>query len=109
MTKDWVHRVGHFPVCQILFPIVVRAGTTSSSPAWADSVGMLSTVGMLTTPADFTFFNNCTAASTSLRRVGGRPLRLSLMDLHWPCDYTAQSSILSIGLRSRSSVRHFPE
>ena len=26
--------------------------------------------GMLSTPADFPFFNNCTAASTSLRRMG---------------------------------------
>ena len=25
MTKDWVHGVGHSPVCQILLQIVVRA------------------------------------------------------------------------------------
>ena len=33
-----------------------------------------------------------------------------LMDLHWPCDYTAQCSILSIGsVFLVPSVRHFPE
>ena len=42
----------------------------------------------------------------------GHPLCLSgdssvLMDLHWPCSCTAQSSILSIVSVSRSSVRHF--
>ncbi|WP_419613947.1 hypothetical protein, partial [Thiolapillus sp.] len=64
MTKDWIHGVGHSPVCQILLQIVVRAVITSSPPAWTSSAGMLST------PADFPFFNDCTAASTSLRRMG---------------------------------------
>ena len=64
MTKDWVHGVGHFPVCQILLQIVVRPVITSSPPAWTSSTGMLST------PADFPFFSDCTAASTSLRRMG---------------------------------------
>ena len=96
MTKDWVQGVGHSPVCQILLQIVVRKVITSSPSAWTSSAGML------LTPADFPFFNDCTAASTSLRRMGGHPLRLSgdspvLMDLHWPCSCTAQSSILSIG------------
>ena len=27
MTKDWVHGVGHSPVCQILSQIVIRAVT----------------------------------------------------------------------------------
>ena len=44
----------------------------------------------------------------------GHPLCLSgdspvLMDLQWPCDCTAQSSILSFGSVSRSPVRLFPE
>ena len=64
MTKDWVHGVGHSPVCQILLQLVVRAVITSSPPARTSSAGMLST------PADFPFFNDCTAASTSLRRMG---------------------------------------
>ena len=64
MTKDWVNGVGHSPVCQILLQIVVRAVITSSPPTWTSSAGML------LTPADFPFFNNCTAASTSLRRMG---------------------------------------
>ena len=63
MTKDWVHGVGHSPVCQILLQIVMRAVITSSPSAWTSSAGML-------TPADFPFFNDCTAASTSLRRMG---------------------------------------
>ena len=46
---------------------------------------------------------------------GGRPLCVSgdssvLMDLHWPCSFTAQSSILVHRFSiCRSSVRHFPE
>ena len=64
MTKDWVHRVGHSPACRILLQVVVKAVITCSPHAWISSAGMLST------PADFPFFNNCTAASTSLRRMG---------------------------------------
>ena len=64
MTKDWVHGVGHCPVCQILVQIVVRGVITSSAPAWTSSAGMLST------SADFPFFIGCTATSTSLRRMG---------------------------------------
>ena len=61
--KDWICGVGHFPVCQILLQIIVRAVITSSPPAWTSSAWMLST------PADFPFFNDCTAAFTSLRRM----------------------------------------
>ena len=64
MTKDWAIGVGHSPVCQILVQIVVRAVITSSPPAWTSSAGMLST------HADFLFFSDCTAASTSLRKMG---------------------------------------
>ena len=64
MTRDWVHRVVHSPVRQILLQIVVRAVITSSPPAWISSAGMLST------PADFPFFSYCIAASTCLRRMG---------------------------------------
>ena len=87
---------GHSPVCQILSQIVVRAVITSSPPAWTSSAGMLST------PADLPLSNECTAASTSLRRMrwsssvsvwvqfstDGSPLAFGC---------TAQSSILSIG------------
>ena len=84
MTKDWVHGVGHSPVCH-------------SPPAWTSSAGMLST------PADFPFFNDCTVQPPLLcEGRGGHPLCLSgdssvVMDLHWPCECKAQSSILSIG------------
>ena len=33
MTKDWVHRAGYSPVCQILLQIVVRAVITAFPPA----------------------------------------------------------------------------
>ena len=80
MTKDWVHGVGHSPVCQILLQIVVRAAITSSPPARTSSAGMLST------PADFPFFSDCTVASTLWEGLGGHPLCLSgdssvLMDI----------------------------
>ena len=109
MTKDWVHRVGHSPVCQILLQIVVRVVITSSPPTSTSSAGTLST------PADFPFFSDCTAASTSLKKMGwlssecvwgelstgGFPLALWLYSSEQYCVY--QFSI------SCSSVRHFPE
>ena len=48
MTKDWVHRDG-----QILLQIITRAVITSPC-AWTSSAGM-------STPADFHYFNDCTA------------------------------------------------
>ena len=109
MTKDWAHGVGHSPVCQILLQIVVRAVITSSPPAWTSSAEMLST------PADFPFFNDCTAASTSLRRMGwspsvsvwgqfstnGSPRALQL--------YSSEQYFVHRFSICRSSVRHFPE
>ena len=109
MTKDWVHGFGHSPVGQILLQIVVREVITFSPPAWTSSAGMLST------PADFPFFNDCTAASTSLRRMGwsssvsvwvkfstdGSPLALWLYS-------SEQYSVHRFSI-CRSSVRHFPE
>ena len=109
MTKEWVHGVSHSPVCQILLWIVVRAVITSSPPSWTSSAGMLST------PADFPFFNDCTAASTSLQRMGwsssvsvwgqfnidGSPLALQL--------YSSEQYSVHWFSISCSSVRHFPE
>ena len=82
---------------------------TSSPPAWTSSAEMLST------PADFPFFNDCTAASTSLRKMGwsssvsvwgkfstdGSPLALWLYS-------SKQYSVHRFSI-CRSSVRHFPE
>ena len=82
MTKDWVHRFGHSPVCQILLQIVVRVVITSCPPAWTSSAWMLST------PADFPFFSDCTAASTSLRRMG----RLHL-NTHTPLTQRSRSGL----------------
>ena len=95
MTKDWVQGVGHSPVCQILLQIVVRAVITSSPTAWTSSAGMLST------PADFPFFSDCTATSTSSRSMGWSSSvsvwgQFSTDGSPWPCDCTAQCSILSI-------------
>ena len=107
MTKDWVRGVGHSPVCKILLQIVVRVVITSSPPAGTTSAGMLST------PADFPFFSDCTAASTSLQRMGWSSSVSDssvLMELHQHCDCTALCSILSISSVSLVfSVRHFPE
>ena len=62
--RDWVHGVGHSPVCQILLQIVSRALTMASPPACTSSAGTLSA------PADFPFLSDFTAASTSSRRMG---------------------------------------
>ena len=108
MTKDWAHGVGHSPVCQILLQIVMRAVITSSPPVGTSSAEILST------PADFPFFNDCTAASTSLRRMGwssslsvwgefstdGSPL---VLRLYSPDQYSAHRFCIS-----HSSARHFP-
>ena len=89
--------------------IVVRTLFTSSPPAWTSSAGMLST------PADFPFFNDCSAASTSLRRMGwsysmfvrgqfstdGSPLALYLYS-------SEQYSVHRFNI-CRSSLRHFPQ
>ena len=64
MTKVWVHGVGHSPVCQILLQKVKSVVITASRPAWTNSAGILSTT------ADYLFFNDCTVALTSLRRMG---------------------------------------
>ena len=97
------------PVCQILLQIAMRAVITFSPHAWTSSTGML------LTPADFPFFNNCTGASTSLRRVGW-PSSVSV----WG-QFSTDVSPLDLSLYSseqysvhrfsiyHSSVRHFPE
>ena len=77
MTKDWVHGVGHSPVCQILLQIVVRAVITSSPPAWTSSAGMFST------PADFPFFSDCSSIVT--RRQQGSPLAENFPSLQLYC------------------------
>ena len=101
--------VGHSPVCQILLQIVMGAVITSSPPFWTSSAGMLST------PADFPFFNDCTAASTSMQRMGwssfvsvrvqfstdGSPLALWLYS-------SEQYSVHRFSI-CHSPVRHFPE
>ena len=99
MTRDWVHGVGHFPICQILMQIVVRAVITSSPPAWTSFAGTLST------PADFHFSVIALQSPLLFEGWGGHSLCLSgdtpvLMELHWPCDCTTRCSILSIGLVS---------
>ena len=74
----------------ILLQIVERAVITSSPPAWTSSAGMLST------PADFLFFNDCTTASNSLRGIGWSSSVCLGTVQYWTCDCTADSRILSI-------------
>ena len=59
MTIDWVHGVDQSPVCQILLQIAVMMLVAASPPACINSAGMLST------QADFPFFKDLTAPSTS--------------------------------------------
>ena len=61
--RDWVHRVGHSPVCQILLQIVSRVLIMDFPSACTSSAGTLSA------PADFPFLSDFTAASTSSRRM----------------------------------------
>ena len=105
MTKDWVHGVGHSPVCQILLQIIMRTVIASSPPAWTRYAGVIST------PADFPFFSDCTAASTSLRRMGW-----SSSVSVWGQFSTDGSPLYSSEKYSvhrlsicRSSMRHFSE
>ena len=60
------HGVGHSPVLQILLQISVKTFIMVSPPACTSSAGILST------PADFPFFSDTTAISTSSRRIGRR-------------------------------------
>ena len=112
MTKDWVHGVGHSPVCQILLQIVVRAVITSSPPS-----PLLGPVLLECCQLQLTSLSSMIVLQPPLPFEGwvGHPLCLSgyssvLMDLHWPCGCTAQSSILVHRFSiCCSSVRHFPE
>ena len=85
-VEDWVHGVGHSPVCQILLQIVMRVVITPSPPAWTSSAGMLSTPA----PVDFPFFSDSLIVQQPkllCKGWGGPPLCLSgdssvLVDLH---------------------------
>ena len=107
ITKDWVHGVGHSPVCQILLQIGMRAVITSSLPARTSSAGML------WTPADFPFFSDHTAVSTSLRRMGWS-FSVSVwgqFSTDWSplALYSSEQYSVHRFSTCRSSVRHFPE
>ena len=80
MTNNWVHGVGHSPICQILLQIAVRAAITSSSPARTGSAGMHQ--------LQLTFLSLMIVLQPPLlcEERGGRPLSVSgdssvLMDL----------------------------
>ena len=83
MTKDWVHSVGHSPICQILSQIVVRAVITSSPPA--------STILLGCCRLQLTSLSSVIVLQPPLlcEGLGGNPLCLSgdssvLLDLHCP-------------------------
>ena len=63
IVSDWVHVVGHSPVYQILLQMLVRMSINASPPFFNNSIGMLSF------PAPFPFFNDLTAVSISSRRI----------------------------------------
>ena len=63
MASDWVHGVAHFFVIHILLHMTIRALTTCSSSA------LISFAVILSTPADFPFFNAFTVASISSCRM----------------------------------------
>ena len=92
MVKEWVHGIGHSPVCQILLQVVVRA------------LYLLGPVLLGCCRLQLTSLSSMNVLQPPIlcEGWGGHPLRLSgnssiLMDLHWPCSCTAHSSILSIG------------
>ena len=96
MTKGWVHR-----------QIFVRAVIASSPPTWTISARMF------LAPADFPFFNDCTAASTSLRSMGWSSAvsvweQFSIDGFALLFYSSGQYSVHRFSI-SRSSVRHFPE
>ena len=105
MNKDWVNGTVHSLVCQILSQIVVRAVITSSPSPWTSSAGMLFT------PADFALFSDCTAASTSLRRMGWSSSVSIWGQFGTDGSLLALCSSEQYSIRqfstSRSSVRHF--
>ena len=64
ITNDVVHALGHSPVCHMLLHIIVRKSISDSPPA------LISSPGMLSTPADFHLFSDLVAASTSVLSIG---------------------------------------
>ena len=96
MTKDWVKGVGHSPVCQILLQIAVRAEIFP--------LHLLGPVLLGCCQLQLISLSSMVVLQPPLlcEGWGGHPLCLSwdssvLMDLYWPCDCTAYSSIPSIG------------
>ena len=63
MIRDWVHGMGHSPVCQTLLQILCKALITASPPACNSSSGILSI------PGDFPFLSDFTVASTSSCKI----------------------------------------
>ena len=100
IISDWVHGVGHPPVLQILLQISVKTSIVVSPAAWTSSSGILST------PADFHFFNDTVALSTSSWRIGCSSVLRCHHNSH---SCTALSNILCICWGSRFFVRHFPD
>ena len=64
ITDDVVHALGHSPACHILLHILVRKTISDSPPA------LISSPGMLSTPADFPLFSDLGATSTSVLSIG---------------------------------------
>ena len=76
----------------------MRAVIISSPPAWTSSAGMLST------PADFPFFDDCTAASFLCEGWGGHPLCMKRAKENWIGE---QCSEIEENLRKNNSKRAY--
>ena len=103
MTKDWALEVCHSDVCQVLLQVVAKVMTTSSPPAWTSSARMLST------PADFPFFNDWTAASTFLPKMEWLSLGQfsTVIELHWHHTYQRTIHCFHMLLQLKHSSPHF--
>ena len=84
MMRDWVHGVDHAPVCEILLQIVNRALIMASRLACTSSAGTLST------PAEFPFLSDVTAASTLREGCWLLEGHSVLLGLLWLCSCTAR-------------------
>ena len=97
--RDWVHGVGHSPVCQILLQIFSRTLIMASPPDCTVSAGTLAS------PADSPFLSDFYAVYTSSRRMGWGSCRCRLLEgrsvllgLLWLCSCTARSSTRTTSL-----------
>ena len=103
MTSDWVHAMGHSPICQTLWHILCGAAIMASPVAWICSTGMLSI------PADLFIFKYFTAVSIYLWKIACWSLLLiEHILVSWSCMHGQVEEYAPHLVRmSWSSVRQF--